>query len=30
MLAGAIMAQQVNLTFAFALRARLVRRYGSR
>jgi DNA-3-methyladenine glycosylase II len=28
MLVGAITAQQVNLTFAFALRARLVRRYG--
>jgi DNA-3-methyladenine glycosylase II len=28
MLVGAIIAQQVNLTFAFALRARLVRRYG--
>jgi DNA-3-methyladenine glycosylase II len=30
MLVGAITAQQVNLTFAFALRARLVRRYGTR
>ncbi|HEY7364804.1 MAG TPA: hypothetical protein VIE37_11910 [Methylomirabilota bacterium] len=29
MLVGAICAQQVNLTFAFALRARLVRRYGA-
>jgi DNA-3-methyladenine glycosylase II len=29
MLVGAITAQQVNLTFAFALRARLVRRYGT-
>jgi DNA-3-methyladenine glycosylase II len=28
MLVGAITAQQVNLAFAFALRARLVRRYG--
>jgi DNA-3-methyladenine glycosylase II len=28
MLVGSIVAQQVNLTFAFALRARLVRRYG--
>jgi DNA-3-methyladenine glycosylase II len=28
MAVGAIVAQQVNLTFAFALRARLVRRYG--
>ncbi len=28
MLVGAITAQQVNLVFAFALRARLVRRYG--
>lgn len=28
MLVGAITAQQVNLTFAFALRARLIRRYG--
>jgi DNA-3-methyladenine glycosylase II len=28
MLVGAIIAQQVNLTFAFTLRARLVRRYG--
>jgi DNA-3-methyladenine glycosylase II len=28
MLVGAITAQQVNLTFAFALRASLVRRYG--
>jgi len=28
MLAGAITAQQVNLAFAFALRARLVRRFG--
>jgi DNA-3-methyladenine glycosylase II len=28
MLVGAITAQQVNLSFAFALRARLVRRYG--
>jgi len=28
MLVGSICAQQVNLTFAFALRARLVRRYG--
>ncbi len=28
MLVGSITAQQVNLTFAFALRARLVRRYG--
>ena len=28
MLVGAITAQQVNLTFAFALRARLVRHYG--
>ena len=28
MLVGAICAQQVNLTFAFTLRARLVRRYG--
>jgi DNA-3-methyladenine glycosylase II len=30
MLAGAICAQQVNLTFAFTLRARLVRRWGVR
>lgn len=30
MLVGSICAQQVNLTFAFALRARLVRRYGER
>jgi DNA-3-methyladenine glycosylase II len=29
MLVGSIIAQQVNLTFAFTLRARLVRRYGS-
>jgi hypothetical protein len=29
MLVGAICAQQVNLTFAFALRAALVRRYGT-
>jgi DNA-3-methyladenine glycosylase II len=29
MLAGSIIAQQVNLTFAFTLRARLVRRYGT-
>jgi DNA-3-methyladenine glycosylase II len=29
MLVGAISAQQVNLTFAFATRARLVRRYGT-
>ena len=29
MLVGAITAQQVNLAFAFALRARLVRRYGT-
>jgi DNA-3-methyladenine glycosylase II len=29
MLVGAITAQQVNLTFAFALRARLVCRYGA-
>jgi DNA-3-methyladenine glycosylase II len=28
MLVGAIIAQQVNLTFAYTLRARLVRRYG--
>ena len=28
MLVGSIVAQQVNLAFAFALRARLVRRYG--
>jgi DNA-3-methyladenine glycosylase II len=28
MIVGAITAQQVNLTFAFTLRARLVRRYG--
>ena len=28
MLVGSIVAQQVNLTFAFALRARLIRRYG--
>src|SRR5262245_59737898 len=28
MLVGAITAQQVNLAFAFALRARLIRRYG--
>jgi DNA-3-methyladenine glycosylase II len=28
MLVGSISAQQVNLTFAFTLRARLVRRYG--
>ena len=28
MLVGSILAQQVNLTFAFTLRARLVRRYG--
>jgi DNA-3-methyladenine glycosylase II len=28
MLVGSICAQQVNLTFAFTLRARLVRRYG--
>jgi DNA-3-methyladenine glycosylase II len=28
MLVGSITAQQVNLTFAFTLRARLVRRYG--
>jgi DNA-3-methyladenine glycosylase II len=28
MLVGSIVAQQVNLTFAFTLRARLVRRYG--
>lgn len=30
MLVGSIVAQQVNLTFAFTLRARLVRRYGTR
>ena len=30
MLVGSIVAQQVNLTFAFTLRARLVRRYGAR
>jgi DNA-3-methyladenine glycosylase II len=30
MLVGAICAQQVNLTFAFTLRARLVRRWGVR
>jgi len=29
MLVGSITAQQVNLTFAFTLRARLVRRYGA-
>ncbi|MBI3634704.1 MAG: DNA-3-methyladenine glycosylase 2 family protein [Candidatus Rokubacteria bacterium] len=29
MLVGSITAQQVNLTFAFALRARIVRRYGT-
>jgi DNA-3-methyladenine glycosylase II len=29
MLVGAICAQQVNLTFAFTVRARLVRRYGT-
>jgi DNA-3-methyladenine glycosylase II len=29
MLVGSITAQQVNLTFAFTLRARLVRRYGT-
>jgi len=29
MLVGSIVAQQVNLTFAFTLRARLVRRYGT-
>jgi DNA-3-methyladenine glycosylase II len=29
MLVGSITAQQVNLAFAFALRARLVRRYGT-
>jgi len=29
MLVGSITAQQVNLTFAFALRGRLVRRYGT-
>jgi DNA-3-methyladenine glycosylase II len=29
MLVGSIIAQQVNLTFAFALRARLVRRFGT-
>ncbi|MBI4592607.1 MAG: DNA-3-methyladenine glycosylase 2 family protein [Candidatus Rokubacteria bacterium] len=29
MLVGSITAQQLNLTFAFALRARLVRRYGA-
>lgn len=29
MLVGSIAAQQVNLTFAFALRARIVRRYGT-
>jgi DNA-3-methyladenine glycosylase II len=29
MLTGSIIAQQVNLTFAFTLRARLVRRYGT-
>ena len=29
MLVGSIIAQQVNLTFAFTLRARLVRRYGT-
>jgi DNA-3-methyladenine glycosylase II len=29
MLAGSITAQQVNLTFAFTLRGRLVRRYGT-
>jgi DNA-3-methyladenine glycosylase II len=28
MLVGSIIAQQVNLTFAFTLRARLIRRYG--
>jgi len=28
MLVGSLIAQQVNLTFAFTLRARLVRRYG--
>ncbi|MGH7415816.1 MAG: DNA-3-methyladenine glycosylase family protein [Candidatus Rokuibacteriota bacterium] len=28
MLVGSVCAQQVNLTFAFAVRARLVRRYG--
>lgn len=28
MLVGSIVAQQVNLTFAFTLRARLIRRYG--
>jgi DNA-3-methyladenine glycosylase II len=30
MLVGSITAQQVNLSFAFACRARLVRRYGAR
>jgi DNA-3-methyladenine glycosylase II len=30
MLVGSITAQQVNLSFAFACRARLVRRYGTR
>jgi len=30
MLVGSITAQQVNLTFAFSCRARLVRRYGER
>ena len=29
MLVGSITAQQVNLSFAFACRARLVRRYGT-
>ena len=29
MLVGAVCAQQVNLTFAFTVRARLVRRYGT-
>jgi DNA-3-methyladenine glycosylase II len=29
MLVGSITAQQINLTFAFACRARLVRRYGT-
>lgn len=29
MVVGSIVAQQVNLTFAFTLRARLVRRYGT-
>ena len=29
MLVGSITAQQINLSFAFACRARLVRRYGT-